>query len=119
MSNEWAEKKFIPLVQNRGSEIIELRGASSAASAGNAAMEHIRDWVYGTKGKWTNMAIISDGEYGVPEGLCFSYPVICRHGWYKVVEGLSFNEAGFRRFKNTIKELKQERDTVAHLLGPN
>jgi len=67
---------------------------SSAASAGNAAMNHIRDWMYGTNGEWTSMAVMSKGEYGVPEGLCFSYPVTCDDGWWNIVKGLSFTASG-------------------------
>jgi len=91
---DWRSNEFTPRVQQRGAEIIKLRGLSSAVSAGNAAMDHIHDWIYGTDGGWTSMAVMSNGEYGVPEGLCFSYPVVCKNGWYKIVKGLSHTEEG-------------------------
>ena len=80
-------------------------------------MDHIKDWVYGTDGRWTSMAFVSEGQYGVPKGLVFSYPVICSNGWYKVVKNLSFSEDGQVRMNKTIKELNKERDMVADMMG--
>ncbi len=112
----WLETNFIPTVQKRGAAIIEARGLSSAASAANAAIEHIRDWVLGTAaGDWVTMGIPSDGSYGIPEGVMFGYPVTCANGEYKIVQGLELSEFSKTRAAATHKELLEERDGVKHL----
>jgi malate dehydrogenase len=112
----WLEGTFIPTVQKRGAAIIEARGLSSAASAANAAIEHIRDWVLGTPvGDWVTMGIPSDGSYGIPEGVMFGYPVTCANGEYKIVQGLQLSEFSKTRAAATHKELLEERDGVKHL----
>ena len=112
----WLEDTFIPTVQKRGAAIIEARGLSSAASAANAAIEHIRDWVLGTPaGDWVTMGIPSDGSYGIPAGVMFGYPVTCANGEYKIVQGLALSEFSKTRAAATHKELLEERDGVKHL----
>ena len=112
----WLESDFIPTVQKRGAAIIEARGASSAASAANAAIDHVHDWTLGTApGDWVSMAIPSTGAYGVEEGLISSFPVTCSDGTYEVVEGLEINEFSRSRIDATVNELKEERDAVRHL----
>jgi malate dehydrogenase len=112
----WLEGTFIPTVQKRGAAIIEARGLSSAASAANAAIEHIRDWVLGTPaGDWVTMGIPSDGSYGIPAGVMFGYPVTCANGEYKIVQGLELSEFSKTRAAATHKELLEERDGVKHL----
>ena len=112
----WLEGTFIPTVQKRGAAIIEARGLSSAASAANAAIEHIRDWVLGTPaGDWVTMGIPSDGSYGIPEGVMFGYPVTCANGEYKIVQGLELSDFSKTRTAATHKELLEERDGVKHL----
>ncbi len=112
----WLEGTFIPTVQKRGAAIIEARGLSSAASAANAAIEHIRDWVLGTPaGDWVTMGIPSDGSYGIPEGVMFGYPVTCANGEYKIVQGLQLSDFSKTRAAATHKELLEERDGVKHL----
>jgi malate dehydrogenase len=103
-------------VQQRGAAIIKARGLSSAASAANAAIEHLRDWVLGTNGKIVSMGIHSEGSYGIEEGLIFSYPVICENGSYSIVQNLNISEVSQGLIDNTEKELKEERDAVAQLL---
>jgi malate dehydrogenase len=113
---DWLENEFIPTVQNRGAAVIEARGASSAASAANAAIDHMRDWVLGTPaGDWVSMAIPSDGAYGVEEGLVSSFPCSCSSGDYKVVAGITLNDFSRSRLEVTVNELKEERDTVRQL----
>lgn len=113
---EWLENDFIPTVQQRGAAIIEARGASSAASAANAAIDHIRDWVLGTpEGDWVSMAVPSPGAYGVEEGLISSFPVTCKDGEWTIVEGLDINEFSRQRIDASVEELKAERDTVKQL----
>lgn len=113
----WVENDFIPTVQKRGAAIIDARGASSAASAASAAIDHIRTWVYGTPGDdWASMAIPSKGAYGVAEGIMYSFPVTCSNGEITVVEGLGVSEAVAKRMKASEDELVEERDAVAHLL---
>ncbi len=112
----WIAGEFIPTVQQRGAAIIKARGLSSAASAANAAIEHMRDWVLGTGGKIVSMGIHSDGSYGVAPGLIFSYPVVCADGAYSIVQELDINEFSQGLIDNTENELKQERDAVADLL---
>ncbi len=112
----WIAGEFIPTVQQRGAAIIKARGLSSAASAANAAIGHMRDWVLGTGGKIVSMGIHSDGSYGVDPGLIFSYPVVCADGAYSIVQELDINEFSQGLIDNTENELKQERDAVADLL---
>jgi malate dehydrogenase len=115
---EWIEKTFIPTVQQRGAAIIKARGASSAASAGSAAIDHIRDWFRGSaQGDWVSMGIPSDGSYGIPEGVIYSYPVVCRGGQYEIVQGLAIDEFSRKRMDATHQELLEERDGVKDLLG--
>ena len=115
---DWIEKTFIPTVQQRGAAIIKARGASSAASAGSAAIDHIRDWFRGsTQGDWVSMGIPSDGSYGIPEGVIYSYPVVCRGGHYDIVQGLAIDEGSRKRMDATHQELLEERDGVKDLLG--
>lgn len=113
----WIENDFIPTVQKRGAAIIDARGKSSAASAAYAALEHMRDWVKGTNGGWVSMAVPSDGSYGVPEGLIYGFPVTCANGEYSIVQGLELDDFSRERMANTQKELEEERDAVASLLG--
>ena len=113
---EWLENDFIPTVQKRGTAVIEARGASSAASAANAAVDHVRDWVLGTsEGDWVSMGIPSDGSYGVDEGLISGFPVTCSNGSYEVVQGLDLNDFSRARLETTVSELKDERETVKRL----
>jgi malate dehydrogenase len=112
----WLEGEFIPTVQQRGAAIIEARGLSSAASAANAALDHMRDWALGTpEGDWVSMAIPSDGSYGVPEGLISSFPVTCANGEYTIVQGLELDEFSRARIDASVAELSEERDAVAEL----
>ena len=114
----WLETTFIPTVQKRGAAIIDARGLSSAASAANAAIDHVRDWVHGSKdGDWVTMGIPSDGSYNIPEGVIFGYPVTCRGGSYTIVKGIDISEFSRKRIDATLKELHEERDGVKHLLG--
>jgi malate dehydrogenase len=114
----WLESTFIPTVQKRGAAIIDARGLSSAASAANAAMDHIRDWVKGTRdGDWVTMGIASDGSYGIPEGVIYGYPVTCSGGGYQLVKGIDVSAFSRTRMDATLKELHEERDAVASLLG--
>ena len=114
----WIEQTFIPTVQKRGAAIIEARGLSSAASAANAAIDHIRDWVHGTRdGDWITMGIPADGSYGIPEGCLYGYPVTCHHGKYQIVKGIAVSEFSRARMDATHRELLEERDAVRHLLG--
>jgi malate dehydrogenase len=112
----WIENDFIPTVQKRGAAIIEARGASSAASAANAAIDHVHDWVLGTPdGDWVSMAIPSDGTYGIEEGIFCGYPVTCSRGEYTVVEGLELDEFSRERIDTTVTELADEREAVKQL----
>jgi len=118
LDGDWIEKTFIPTVQQRGAAIIKARGASSAASAGSAAIDHIRDWLRGsTQGDWVSMGIPSDGSYGIPEGVIYSYPVVCRGGHYEIVQGLAIDEGSRKRMDATHQELLEERDGVKDLLN--
>ena len=115
---KWIEEQFIPTVQKRGAAIIEARGLSSAASAANAAINHVRDWVYGTPaGDWVSMGIASEGSYGIGAGVIYGYPCTCQNGAYQIVQGLSVSEFARARMQATLKELQEERDSVKHLLG--
>jgi len=112
----WLERDFIPTVQQRGAAIIEARGASSAASAASAAVDHMRDWTSGTPGDdWVSMAVCSDGSYGVPEGLISSFPVRCSDGAYEIVSDLEIDDFSRERIDASVAELINERDTVAAL----
>jgi malate dehydrogenase len=112
----WLESDFIPTVQKRGAAIIEARGASSAASAANAAIDHVHDWVHGTpEGDWVSMAIPSDGSYGVPEGLISSFPVTISGGEYSIVSGLEISDFSRARIEATVAELREEREAVRAL----
>src|SRR3954469_7988223 len=114
----WIEGTFIPTVQKRGAAIIEARGLSSAASAANAAISHVRDWVLGTpSGDWVSMGVPSDGSYGIPEGVMFGYPVTCSGGRYEIVKGLDISDFARKRIDATLKELHEERDGIKALLG--
>ena len=114
----WIEEYFIPTVQQRGAAVIKARGASSAASAASAAMDHMRLWFLGTtEGDWTSMAVPSDGSYGVRDGITYSYPVTCRNGDYQIVQGLTIDEFSRKRMELTEAELREERDGVKDLLG--
>jgi malate dehydrogenase len=105
-------------VQKRGAAIIDARGLSSAASAANAAIDHVRDWVAGSKdGDWVTMGVPSDGSYGIPEGVIFGYPVTCRGGQYQVVKGIEVSEFSRKRIDATLKELHEERDGVKQLFS--
>ncbi len=118
VQREWVEQTFIPVVQQRGAAIIKARGASSAASAASAAIDHVRDWVRGTPdGDWVSMAVPSDGSYEIPAGVIYSYPVTCKDGEYEIVQGLSVDEFSRKRMDATLAELREERDGVKELLG--
>jgi malate dehydrogenase len=113
---DWLRDNFIPAVAKRGAAIIEARGASSAASAASAAIDHIHDWVLGTpEGDWTSMAIPSDGSYDVPAGLISSFPVVCKDSRYEIVQGLEIDEFSRQRIDASVAELSEERDAVRSL----
>ncbi|HUW26395.1 MAG TPA: malate dehydrogenase [Gallionella sp.] len=115
---EWVEREFIPTVQNRGAAVIEARGLSSAASAANAVISHIHDWVLGAHhNNWVTMGVPSDGSYGIPEGVVYGFPVRCNRGKYHIVPDLSISEAGYKRIDDSYRELIEEREHVNHLLG--
>ncbi|MBU3566122.1 malate dehydrogenase [Polynucleobacter sp. MWH-HuK1] len=113
----WNKDVFIPTVGKRGAAIIEARGLSSAASAANAAIDHIHDWVLGTNGKWVTMGIPSKGEYGIPAEVIYGFPVICENGEYKMIEGLEIDEFSRERMTHTLNELLEEQAGVKHLLS--
>jgi malate dehydrogenase len=118
VERSWVEQTFIPLVQQRGAAVIKARGSSSAASAASAAIDHVRTWVRGTPaGDWVSMAVPSEGSYGVPEGLIYSYPVTCQDGRYQIVQGLSIDGFSRDRMQKSLAELQEERDGVKELLG--
>ena len=109
ISQTWYVDEFIPSVQQRGTAVIKARGASSAASAANAAMAHMHDWVLGHGDvSWTSMAVFSDGSYGIPEGLCYSFPVTCHGGQYEIVQDLAINDFSRRQMDITVEEMQQE-----------
>ncbi|MFK7963334.1 MAG: malate dehydrogenase [Burkholderiaceae bacterium] len=114
---DWNRNTFIPTVGKRGGAIIEARGLSSAASAANAAIDHMRDWVLGTDGKWVTMGIPSAGQYGIPEGIIYGFPVTCANGQYSLVNDLEIDAFSREMMDKTLKELTEERDGIAHLLG--
>jgi malate dehydrogenase len=109
----WIEEEFLPNVGKRGAAVIEARGASSAASAANAAIDHVYDWVNGTGGGWVSMGVVSDGSYGVPEGLISGFPCTCADGEHKIVEGLEISDFSRSKIDASVAELVGERDTVA------
>jgi malate dehydrogenase len=113
----WYRETYIPTVGKRGAAIIEARGLSSAASAANAAIDHMRDWALGTDGRWVTMGVPSDGAYGIPEDIVYGMPAVCAGGRYEVVKGLEIDEFSRARMDATLKELLEERDGVKHLLG--
>jgi malate dehydrogenase len=114
--HDWYAGTYIPKVAKRGAEIIEARGASSAASAANAAIDHMRDWALGTPaGDWVSMASPSDGSYGIPQGLVYSYPCVCKGGEFEIVQGLEINEFSRSKMDASAKELAEERDAVLQL----
>ncbi|TMH46473.1 MAG: malate dehydrogenase [Betaproteobacteria bacterium] len=114
----WLENTFIPTVQKRGATVIDARGLSSAASAANAAIDHVRDWLSGSRdGDWVTMGVPSDGSYGIAEGVIYGYPVTCRNGSYQIVKGVEISEFSRKRMDATLKELHEERDSVRQLLG--
>ncbi|MCK4842111.1 MAG: malate dehydrogenase [Methylococcales bacterium] len=116
VGQDWFENDFIPTVQQRGAEIIKARGQSSAASAANAALDHMRTWIFGTKeDDWVSMAVPSDGSYGIAEGLIYSYPVTVTNGTANIAQGLELNEFSREKMRITEDELKQERDAIKHL----
>jgi malate dehydrogenase len=117
VQQDWVENTFIPVVQQRGAAIIKARGASSAASASSAAIDHVRDWVKGTgPDDWVSMAVPADGSYGIREGVIYSYPVRCREGAYEIVQGLSIDELSRKRMDASDAELREEREGVKDLL---
>jgi malate dehydrogenase len=115
---EWVEREFIPTVQKRGAAVIEARGLSSAASAANSAISHMHDWMLSSHhNDWVTMSVPSDGSYGIPEGVIYGFPVTCKNGHYKIVQGLSISALGHQHMEESYKELLEERDHVKHLLG--
>jgi malate dehydrogenase len=118
VERKWIEESFIPTVQQRGAAVIKARGASSAASAASAAIDHVHTWVHGTTpGDWVSMAVPSDGSYGIAEGVIYSYPVTVTNGDYQIVQGLAVDEFSRKRMELTLAELHEERDGVKNLLG--
>ncbi|MDZ7644442.1 MAG: malate dehydrogenase [Woeseiaceae bacterium] len=118
VDQDWLSGEFIPTVQQRGAAIIKARGASSAASAASAAIDHMHDWALGSPGDdWVSMGVPSDGSYDVAEGIIYSYPVRCRNGDYEIVEGLDVNEFSRERMEATERELREERAAIEDLLG--
>ena len=117
VNQNWIENIFIPTVQNRGAEIIQARGLSSAASAASAAIDHVKDWTFGSANNdWVSMAVPSDGSYGVAKGIVYSFPVVCTNGSYEIVQGLDINAFSQGCMKTTELELFEERKSIKHLL---
>ena len=114
--DQWNKDVFLPTVGKRGAAIIDARGQSSAASAANAAIDHIHDWVLGSKGEWVTMGIPSDGSYDIPQGIIYGFPVTTENGEYKIVQGLVIDDFSRERMNNTLKELEEERAAIQHLL---
>jgi malate dehydrogenase len=112
----WNKDTFIPTVGKRGAAIIEARGLSSAASAANAAVDHVRDWWLGSKNEWVTMGVPSDGSYGIPEGIIYGFPCTTANGDYQIVKGVEINPFSKERMMLTLKELEEERAGVSHLL---
>ena len=114
----WVESTFIPTVQKRGAAVIEARGLSSAASAANAAISHMHDWMLSSHHTdWVSMSVPSDGSYGIPEGVLYGFPVTCKHGQYSIVQGLPISELGRQHMEESYRELTGERELIKHLLG--
>jgi malate dehydrogenase len=113
----WYKDAYIPTIGKRGAAIIAARGLSSAASAANAAIDHVRDWLNGSGGKWVTMGIPSDGSYGIPQDVMYGMPVTTSNGEYKLVEGLEIDPFSREKMNATLAELEEERAGVAHLLG--
>lgn len=119
LDNAWVEKEFIPEVQQRGTAIINARKASSAASAASAAVDHVRDWSLGSSNRWVSMCVNSDlynGEYGIPKGIIFSYPMVCSNGAYQLVKNLKIDDFSRDKLNKTADELLKEKEAVVHLL---
>jgi malate dehydrogenase len=117
VDQSWFKASFIPTVQQRGAAIIKARGTSSAASAAAAAIDHVHDWMLGTPaGNWVSMGVPSDGSYGIPEGIVYSYPVTCKGGEYSIVQGLDINDFSREKMQATQRELLEERDGVKDLI---
>jgi len=116
LEQAWVRNTFIPTVQKRGAAIIEARGSSSAASAASACIDHIREWVHGTNGEWTSMAVLSDKSYGATQGLYFSYPVVCENGAYSIVRDVAIDKFSAEKIEASHKELLSERDAVNEFL---
>ncbi len=117
VGESWFKDTYIPMVQQRGAAVIKARGTSSAASAASAALDHVHDWVLGTPtGDWVSMAVASDGSYGIPEGVIYSYPVTCQNGEYSIVQGLSIGDFSRDKLQATHRELLEERDGVKDLI---
>ena len=117
VTRDWVIDHMIPRIQRRGAEIIEARGLSSAASAADAVVDHMRDWAQGTRqDDWVSMSVMSDGSYGISEGVVFSFPVTCKNGEYEIVQGLDLNEFDIARIKASEKELLEERSIIEELL---
>jgi len=115
---DWYQTEFIPTVQQRGAAIIAARGASSAASAANAAVDHMRSWALGTPSEdWVSMGVLADGSYDIEPGLIYSFPCYCQNGQWEIVQGLDITDFSRQKMSATAKELAEERDAVAHLLG--
>ncbi len=115
---DWSENEFIPTVQKRGAAVIEARGLSSAASAANAAISHIHDWLLGAHhNNWVTMGVPSDGSYGIPEGVIYGFPAKCKQGQYHIVQGLTISELGRKHMEDSYRELIEEREHVKQLLG--
>jgi malate dehydrogenase len=113
----WIENDFIPTVQNRGAAVIEARGLSSAASAANAVINHMHDWIFGTReDDWVTMGVSSDGSYGIPEGVIYGFPVVCKNGKNEIVQGLEISPPSQARLDTTYEELIQEQHSIQHLL---
>ena len=117
ITEDWYVNELIPTVAKRGSAIIQARGHSSAASAANAAIDHIHDWVLGSNGEWATMAVPSDGSYGIPEGLTFGMPVICKDGDYEIVKGLELNQFQKDHIAANIRALEEERAIVDEIIA--
>jgi malate dehydrogenase len=117
VDESWFKDHYIPTVQQRGAAVIKARGTSSAASAAAAALDHVHDWMLGSAaGNWVSMGVSSDGSYGIPEGVIYSYPVTCKDGEYSIVQGLDLNAFSKEKMQATHRELLEERDGVKDLI---
>jgi malate dehydrogenase len=113
----WNREHFIPAIGKRGATVIEARGASSAASAANAAIDHVRDWMLGSQGQWVTMGVPSEGDYGIPQDIIYGFPVTTHAGEYNIISGLEIDDFSRERMNATLAELEQERAAVQHLLS--